>query len=73
MDEILSAIASLGGHVRDDLVDPLCRTNLHPLTQSFICTPIGVVAGVAFICLFEPQRRIAIYLLETVRELTNKR
>jgi PST family polysaccharide transporter len=48
-------------------------TNLHPLTQSLICAPIGVLAGVAFICLFEPQRRIAIYLLETVRELTNKR
>ena len=48
-------------------------THLHPLTQSLICAPIGVLAGVAFICLFEPQRRIAICLLETIRELTNKR
>ena len=43
--------------------------NLRPLAQLLICAPIGVLAGIGFICMFEPQRKMAIHLLETVREL----
>jgi O-antigen/teichoic acid export membrane protein len=43
--------------------------NLAPLAQLLICAPIGVLAGIGFICMFEPQRKMAVHLLETVREL----
>jgi hypothetical protein len=46
--------------------------NVHPLMQLLICTPVGVFAGVAFICVFRPQRRIAAYLLDTLREYLKK-
>jgi len=40
-----------------------------PLIQLLVCAPIGVLAGIGFICTFGPQRQIAVHLLETVREL----
>ena len=43
--------------------------NLAPLAQLLICAPIGVLAGIGFICMFEPQRKMAVHLLDTVREL----
>ena len=43
--------------------------NLAPLAQLLICAPIGVLAGIGFICMFEPQRKMAVHLLEIVREL----
>ena len=47
--------------------------DLRPLTQLLICAPVGLLTGVAFICMFQPQRRVAIHLLETVRELSRNR
>ena len=42
--------------------------DLHPLTQLLICAPVGVLTGIAFICMFQPQRKVAIQLFEIVRE-----
>ena len=47
--------------------------NLHPMTQLLICAPVGVLTGILFICIFQPQRKVAIHLLETVRELIKDR
>jgi len=43
-----------------------------PLVQLLICTPIGAAAGVIFICLSKPQRRIALYLWQSLREFRYK-
>ena len=43
--------------------------DLHPLTQLLICAPVGALTGIAFICMFQPQRKVAIDIVETVREL----
>lgn len=43
--------------------------NLPPLAQLLICVPVGIMTGAAFICSFSPQRRVAIHLLDTLREL----
>jgi polysaccharide transporter, PST family len=40
-----------------------------PLIQLLVCAPIGVLAGIGFICMLQPQRKIAVHLLETVQEL----
>jgi len=47
--------------------------HLHPLTQLFICAPIGVLTGIAFICMFQSQRKVVIHILETVREVNKNR
>jgi O-antigen/teichoic acid export membrane protein len=47
--------------------------DLRPLTQLLICAPVGVLVGAAFICAFRPQRKVAIHLLDTVREMVTKR
>jgi PST family polysaccharide transporter len=41
--------------------------------QLLICIPIGATVGVAFICFAKPQRRVAIYLWQSLCELRNKR
>jgi len=41
----------------------------HPLTQLLICAPVGVLTGIVFICMFQPQRKVATDLLDTVRKL----
>jgi O-antigen/teichoic acid export membrane protein len=46
---------------------------LHPLTQLLICAPVGALTGIAFICMFQPQRKVAIDLLGIVRELKKNR
>src|SRR6266480_3138733 len=47
--------------------------DLHPLSQLLICAPVGLLTGMAFICMFRSQRKVAIHLLETVRELIKDR
>jgi PST family polysaccharide transporter len=47
--------------------------DLHPLTQLLICAPVGALTGIAFICMFQPQRKVAIDLLDTVREFNKNR
>jgi O-antigen/teichoic acid export membrane protein len=47
--------------------------NLVPLAQLLICGPVCVVFGFALICSLRPQRRVAIHLLETLRELKKNR
>src|SRR5438552_16283295 len=49
---------------------PTTVADLCPLTQLLICAPIGVVTGGAFIFMFQPQRKIAVHVLETVQELS---
>jgi PST family polysaccharide transporter len=44
-------------------------TGSQPLIQLLVCAPIGVLAGIGFICTFRPQRKVAVHLLETVQEL----
>ena len=44
-----------------------------PLIQLLVCAPIGVLTGVVFISIFQSQRKVAIYLLETVREFNKNR
>lgn len=41
--------------------------------QLLICVPVGGIAGAAFICASGPQRRVAIYLWQSLREFQNKR
>ena len=48
-------------------------SHLAHLTQLLVCAPVGLLAGAAFICIFRPQRTVAIHLLDTVRELRRKR
>jgi O-antigen/teichoic acid export membrane protein len=47
--------------------------DLTPLAQLLICAPVGLVTGVAFICIFSPQRQVATHLFETLRELKKVR
>jgi O-antigen/teichoic acid export membrane protein len=41
--------------------------------QLLICLPVGATIGAAFICVSGPQRRVAIYLWQSLREFRNKR
>ncbi len=43
-----------------------------PLMQLLICVPVGLLAGVTFICAFKPQRQMAVYLFDAARELKKK-
>jgi O-antigen/teichoic acid export membrane protein len=47
--------------------------NLGPLAQLFICAPIGLLVGVAVICSFASQRKVATYLIKSLRELRRAR
>jgi len=44
-------------------------TNLHPISQLLICAPVGVLTGILFICIFQPQRRVVADVLDTLRDL----
>jgi hypothetical protein len=46
--------------------------NLRPLIQLLICAPVGVLTGIAFISMLKPQRRVALQLLETMREFKTR-
>jgi O-antigen/teichoic acid export membrane protein len=48
-------------------------SDLHPLSQLLLCAPVGFLTGAIFICIRQPQRKVAIHLLGTVRELTKNR
>jgi len=47
--------------------------HLHPLIQLLICAPVGVLTGIAFISMFQPQRKVATDILDIVRELNKNR
>jgi hypothetical protein len=47
--------------------------SLVPLVQLLICVPAGMLAAAASVYTFGPQRRVAIHLLETLRELKKNR
>ena len=47
--------------------------NLAPLVQLLIAAPVGVLAGGAFICSFAPQRKVAMDILDTIRDLRKNR
>jgi PST family polysaccharide transporter len=44
-----------------------------PIMQILVCAPIGATAGAIFICLSKPQRRVALYLWQSLREFRSKR
>jgi len=53
------------------LVTWLMRTlfiDAPPLAQLAICAPVGIFCGVIFIFGFRPERRVAIHLIDTLRE-----
>ena len=43
--------------------------HFHPLIQLFICAPFGLLVGLAVVCLSPVQRKVAMRMLDTVREL----
>ena len=45
----------------------------HVLTELVICGSVGVLAGVIFIWVSPKQRKVAIDILDSVRELRNNR
>jgi PST family polysaccharide transporter len=47
--------------------------NVAPIAQLLICVPVGLLAGVAFICTYAPSRRAAISLLVALQELLEAR
>ena len=50
----------------------LLTANLAPMAQLLVCMPTGVLAGAGFIYGSRPQRKVAIHLLDTVREFNKK-
>ena len=46
--------------------------SLAPLAQLVICGPVGLIAAAAVIYNSPPQRKVALHLLETLRELKKK-
>jgi O-antigen/teichoic acid export membrane protein len=40
-----------------------------PWIQVLLCAPVGATVGIAFILLSKPQRKIAVHLMEALREL----
>ena len=43
--------------------------HLRPVYQLLICAPVGVIVGIALILILSPQRRVAVYLFRTLREV----
>jgi O-antigen/teichoic acid export membrane protein len=48
-------------------------TASRPITQLLVCTPLGLLAGVAFVISYPPARRVALNLLGIVRLLKKGR
>ena len=44
-----------------------------PITQLVACVPSGVIAGIGFICISKPQRKVAVDVIATVKELKQNR
>jgi O-antigen/teichoic acid export membrane protein len=44
-----------------------------PLAQLFICAPVGLLAGAAFIYIYAPARRVAVDLFEMLQEFKHSR
>ena len=44
-----------------------------PMVQLLICGSVGLLAGAAFICAYAPSRRVALSLLDVLREWKNSR
>ena len=51
----------------------ILAVSLSPLAQLLVCAPAGLLAGAAFICSFSPQRRVAMHIFQTLRELKKRR
>lgn len=54
------------------LIRALVR-NFAPAEQLLICAPVGLLAGVAFVCAYAPSRRAAMNLLIALQELLKSR
>jgi hypothetical protein len=50
----------------------ILAVSLSPLAQLLVCTPVGLGAGAAFICIFSPQRHVAMHLFDALRDLKKK-
>jgi O-antigen/teichoic acid export membrane protein len=51
----------------------LLFANSPPLVQLVICTPVGLVAGLTLICILTPMRRVALDLVDILKELKSRR
>jgi len=51
----------------------LLFVNSPPLVQLLICTPVGLVAGLSLICILTPMRRVALGLVDILKELKSRR
>jgi O-antigen/teichoic acid export membrane protein len=47
--------------------------NLAPLVQLLVCGPVGLITAATVIYSFTPQRKVALHLLQTLRELKGSR
>ena len=50
----------------------LLFANSLPLVQLLICAPVGLIAGVILICIVAPMRRVALSLVDILRDLKTK-
>jgi O-antigen/teichoic acid export membrane protein len=50
----------------------LLFANSLPLVQLLICAPVGLIAGVILICILAPMRRVALSLVDILRDLKTK-
>jgi PST family polysaccharide transporter len=51
----------------------LLLANSLPLVQLLICAPVGLIAGVTLISILAPMRRVALGLVDILRDLKSKR
>src|SRR5436190_1645632 len=51
----------------------LLFANSPPLVQLLICAPVGLIAGAILICILAPMRRVALSLVDILRDLKTKR
>jgi O-antigen/teichoic acid export membrane protein len=51
----------------------LLFSNSAPLVQLVICVPVGLIAGLILICILTPMRRVALGLVDILKELKSRR
>jgi O-antigen/teichoic acid export membrane protein len=51
----------------------LCVGNFAPWAQLIICAPVGLLAGLILVCILTPMRRVALGLVDVLRELKARR
>src|SRR5213079_2939301 len=70
LDRIPAASASLGSSLRHCLARTFVL-DANPWMQLFLCGPVALLAGGAYIALSSPSRRVAVNVFSIVRDLKN--